>query len=180
MSEGLGELLVSEIAFAIIDRLELTAIDRHQFTTEEIQLLTQQRKGTADLLDRLEVIFAKIGDRLEIRRELFEQPHELNIASRLAFEETRGAQSVEIAIDIQLEQISWMVGGTATWCSHGAEKAELVKLKLINKGINEADWIVVGDIFIERRRKEYECVTLDALDMRHASLLLVNITGTRT
>src|SRR6266508_4273019 len=113
MSEGLGELLVSEIALAVIDRLELTAIDRDEFTAEELQLLTQQRKGTADLLDRLEVVFAKIGDRLEIRRELFEQPHQLNIASRLAFEQTRGAQSIEIAVDIQLEQISGMIGWAA-------------------------------------------------------------------
>src|SRR5215212_5880826 len=176
MSEGLGELLVSEIAFAVIDRLELTAIDRDQFTTEELQLLTQQREGTADFLDRLEVVFAKIGDRLEIRPELFEQPHQLKIASRLAFEETRGAKSVEIAIDIQLEQISRMVGWAAKRCGHGAEKAQFLQIELINEGINEADWIVVRDILIERRRKEEDRVTLDALNVRHATLILVNIT----
>jgi hypothetical protein len=84
-----------------------------------------------------------------------------------AFEEAAGADTVEVAVDIQLQEIAGILGGTAGRGGHGTAKAECLKVKLIDERVNEANRIVRRDILVEGRREEEERVTLGTLDMRH-------------
>jgi len=72
----------------------------------------------------------------------------------LAFKEAARADAVEVAVDIQLEQIAGMVGRTAGRCGHGTAKAECLKIKLIDERIDEANRIVIRNILVEGWREE--------------------------
>src|SRR5512134_2522653 len=72
------EFLGSEIARTIVHRRELASIDRHKLTTEQIKLLAEQSKGATDVAKWLQIVLAKVSNRLEVRRKFFEQPHQLN------------------------------------------------------------------------------------------------------
>lgn len=50
-----------------------------------------------------------------------------------------------------------------------------MQIELIDKGINEAGRIVIGDILVERWGKEHDRVARGTLDVWHATLILVNI-----
>src|SRR4029453_2814221 len=95
------EFLGGEIAPAIVHRRELAAIDRYELTTKQIKIFAQQGKGATDVAQWLQIILAKVGNRLEIGSEFFEQPNYLKIADRLAFQQAAGTYAIEITIHIQ-------------------------------------------------------------------------------
>src|ERR1700730_10069308 len=75
-----------EILVPIIDRLELAAVDRDASYGEQAHRAAEHNKPAADLADGAAVVLAEIGDRLVIGNKPSRQPHELHVASGLAFE----------------------------------------------------------------------------------------------
>src|SRR3954454_15879750 len=149
MLQSLGELLRCEVALAIVDRLEFAAVDHDELATEQVQLLTKQRERAADLSDRHQVVLAKIGNGLEIGGELFEEPHDLEVAPSFWIQQAAGAQAIEIAIDVELEEVAGMVGRAAKRRGDSTCEAKLVQVKLVDKGVNKPNRIVVCDILAE-------------------------------
>jgi len=64
-------------------------------------------------LDGQKIILTEISDSFEIGSKLFQQPDQLNVAPGLTLEQTAGAEAVEVAIDVELEEVGGMVGGAA-------------------------------------------------------------------
>jgi hypothetical protein len=64
----LFELVRREVLIAVVDRLELAAIDRHDGLAEQVELAAQGHKPPAHIADAFAVIVAEIGDSLEVRR----------------------------------------------------------------------------------------------------------------
>jgi hypothetical protein len=162
------QLLVIPIAQALVPGLECAAIDRDEFPAEQLQFLTQQAKGPADLVQRVEVIFAEIRNRFEIGTHLFQQPEPLEVGLAFRFEKAAGADAIEVAVDRELQEIAGMLGATAGRGGHGTAKAAGLKVKLIDEGVDEANRIVRCEILVEGRRKEEDRVRLDTLDMWQA------------
>lgn len=71
-----------------VHRLELAAVDRRRSPSEEPDLTAQHDEVGAGRLDRLAVVLPNVGDGLVVGRQLPRQPHQLDVALRLALEPT--------------------------------------------------------------------------------------------
>ena len=67
------------------------------------QLAAQHHKLGTHRPDRPAIVLAKVGDRLEVRRQPPSQPHQLGIALRFPFEPPARLHAVEIAVEIDLQ-----------------------------------------------------------------------------
>lgn len=92
------ELLHAQVLAQRSYRLELAAIDGHQLPTDQARLATKLDESLASRLKGHAVVFAKIRDGLEVRRQTTQQPHHLDIALALRLQSTRGANALEVAI----------------------------------------------------------------------------------
>ena len=61
-----------------------------------------------NLADRVAMILAEVGDRLEVRRKSPGQPHQLDVASRFALQTSARLDAVQIAIDVELSNVIWL------------------------------------------------------------------------
>jgi hypothetical protein len=68
-----------------------------------------------------------------------------------------------------------MVGRAAEWRGDRTREAELVQVKLVDKGVNKPNRIVIGDILVERGRKEQRRIARRTVEMGHEQIFLVNI-----
>ena len=87
---GLGEVLVTRV-----HSLELRTMDGDARFAQQIELPADRHEFPTHLADRLSEVLAKIGDGLEVRRQLPRQPDQLEIALTLALEPTAGRDAVE-------------------------------------------------------------------------------------
>jgi hypothetical protein len=123
LREELRELVLGEVALCRVDRSELAAIDGDRFRTKEVQLLAQRGKGAADLSNGREVILAEVGYGLMIRPELLQQPHHFDIAVRLLLQATTRTQAVEIAVEVELQEITRGIAGSPGHSRDGSVEA---------------------------------------------------------
>jgi hypothetical protein len=73
-------------------------------------------KASADLSDRRPVVLAEVRDHLVVGHQPAKQPNDFEIAPGLAFQATARLHAVEIAVDVELEQNRWVVGGPSRHC----------------------------------------------------------------
>ena len=102
-----------EVPVAIVDRLELAAVDRDARRREQTHLAAQLDEPRAHLADRSAIVLAEIGDRLVVGREPPQEPHHLEIATGLALQPPARLHPVEIAVDVELQQDRGMIAGPA-------------------------------------------------------------------
>jgi hypothetical protein len=81
----------------------LLAIDSNEVFREKAQLLTQHNKLAADASDGLAVVFSDVSDGLEIRHQTTGKPHQLDVALDLALKAPARLNTVEIAVDVDLQ-----------------------------------------------------------------------------
>ena len=78
-----------EVLVAVIHCFELAAIDRDAGLREQSHLAAHLDEARADFFDRRPIVLAEIGNRLEVRRQPAQEPHNLDVAARLALEPPR-------------------------------------------------------------------------------------------
>ena len=91
-----------EVLVAVVDRLELAAVDRDAGRREQSDLAADLDEARAHF-DGRPVVLPEIGDGLEVWRKPPQQPHHLEIAARLALETPARMHAVEIAVDVELQ-----------------------------------------------------------------------------
>ena len=143
------ELGVGEVAVAAVDGLELASIDCHDRIREQIQLLTQDDELPADVANSLAVVLAEVRYRLEVGGQARCEPHQLDIALGLALEPAARLDTVQVTLDVELEQYSWVVGWPASICGHYPRKAHAREIKLIDEYIDHANRVIFGDVVIQ-------------------------------
>jgi hypothetical protein len=111
-----------ERSVAGVDGLEPAAVDRDDRLREKIQTTTQRDELPASGADRRAVVFAKIGDRLEIPRQPARQPHHLDVSRRFALQTSARLDLVDVAVDVDLQHRRGMVRRTARRFRHDALK----------------------------------------------------------
>ena len=84
--DALGDLVHGEVVVATVDGFELAAVEGHDRLREQAQLAAQHDELRARLLDRGAVVLAEVGDGLVVGREAPGEPHQLDIAPRLALQ----------------------------------------------------------------------------------------------
>ena len=95
----------------VVDRLDPGTIHRQQFAAEQVYLPAEQYEMAEHCAKRVAVIAAEVGNRLEVRLQVPQQPDHLDIAVGLAFQPSAGPDPIEVAVDVEFQQIS----GRVTW-----------------------------------------------------------------
>lgn len=80
------ELGLREVPIAVVHGLQPRTVDRQKLAAKQIQFPTQHDERSKHLSKRRTVVAPKVGDRLEIRLQLPEQPYHLKIAMGLRFQ----------------------------------------------------------------------------------------------
>src|SRR3954462_13794389 len=88
-----------------------------------IHLAAQQHELAEDRAEGLAVIAAEISDRLEVRLQMPQQPDYLDVAMGLGFQAPAGSNVVQIAVDVELQQIGRIVARPAGPLRSNADKA---------------------------------------------------------
>ena len=94
-------------------RPELGAVYSQEFATDELKMLRCLDGGAEHFTYGFGVVFAEGGYSVVIGTELLEQPLHFDVAPALALEVPRGAHPVEIAVNVELQQVGRMVSRTA-------------------------------------------------------------------
>src|SRR3990170_730477 len=130
--------------------------DRHQLAAEEVELAAEEGELAADL-----------ADGLEVGRKTLEEPHEFQVTPSFSLEQATRSKAVEVAVDIELEQVGGVVGRAASVLEDGMGEGQGGKIQGIDEGVQEADGVVLGDVVIEGLREESELVSVGSFDVLH-------------
>jgi len=107
------------------------------------------------------------GQAREVGGETPEQPYQLEIAAGFLFQLAARADAIEVAVDIQLEEVGRVIGWAPGLLEDGVLEAETCQIKRVGKGIQEADGVVLGDVLIQRLREQGQLVSVGPLDVIH-------------
>jgi hypothetical protein len=99
--QPLGHLGFRKVPVPRIDRFELTSADGNRCGSEQTSAPAHHDELTAHFADGRAIIFAEIGDGLEIRCQAACQPHRLDIALAFPLKPAARLNAVEIAVDIK-------------------------------------------------------------------------------
>jgi hypothetical protein len=92
------------LPLAVVDGLELAAVNGHHGVGEQLQLAAQQHEVTTDVANAFTVVAAEVRNGLEVGGQPAGQPHQLHVALALTLQAATGLDAVEIAIQAQLQQ----------------------------------------------------------------------------
>src|SRR5262249_51182601 len=104
-------LALGEVLVAVVDRLELAAVDRDDRLREQIESAADLDELAAHPPDARAVVLAEVGDRLEVRCETPSQPDELEIALSLALEPPARLDAIQVAVDVDPQQRRRVIRG---------------------------------------------------------------------
>src|SRR5262249_28495988 len=88
---------------------ELRAVERDQSGSEQSLLAAEQYECPARPHDSRPVLPPEVRNRLEVRSQPSQQPHELNITPATAFQLAAGTHLVEVSIDVELKKIARVI-----------------------------------------------------------------------
>ncbi len=101
-----------EVPILVVDRLDARAVNRQQFASEQIEIPAQDHELPKNLLERGAIVAPEIGDGLEVRLQTPQQPDDLYVAMTFGLKTAARPHPVEIAVNIELQQIAGSVAGT--------------------------------------------------------------------
>jgi hypothetical protein len=139
----------------------------NEVSAEKVQLAAEEGEFPADVADRLAIIPAEIGDGLEIGCEASQQPHHFHIAVGFAFQLPAGPHTVEIAIEVELEQVTRVVWGTTGFLENGMPETELLQIERPHIDVDEAHRVFLRDVIVERFGEKCELISIVSLKMVH-------------
>src|SRR5262249_56492664 len=92
-----------EVLIAVVDGFELAAINGDARLGEKPHLAAELDKARAHLAQRRTVVLAEVSDRLVVRDQPAQQPHDLYVTAGFALQPPARLNSVKIAIDVELQ-----------------------------------------------------------------------------
>ena len=117
-------------------------------------LAAEPHKRATGQHQSLAILATEVGDGLEVGAQLAQQPQQLDIALGFALELARGAHLIEVAIQVQLEQIGRIIGRAPGVLGLSPGKAQPPDLNAIDPQVDDAHQMIVSDQLIERHRKQ--------------------------
>lgn len=92
------DLAFAVIPVPVVHRLELAAVDGNFAAFEHVEFVAQQNELSADIADRLAIVFAEVGNGLEVWREPVGQPHPFDVALGFTLQAPARLNPAEIPI----------------------------------------------------------------------------------
>lgn len=124
LSHACLQLGARDVAVTVVDRFELAAFDDDDRFGEEIKCPAEDDELATGVADGFAVIAPEAGDGLEVRRQPFGQPNEFNVALCFAFQSPTGLDSVQVALDVELEPHGRVIAGASRCSGDDAFKPE--------------------------------------------------------
>jgi hypothetical protein len=131
-------------------------------------LAAQQYKFPKDLAEGTAVVAPKVSDRLEVRLQVSQQPDHFDIAVGLGLQPTARPHPVQVAVDVEFQQIRRRIPRAACHLRLNMGKRCRRKIQPIDKGIDEAHLIIGVDIIVYRLRQQQNLRSVVARDVGHA------------
>jgi hypothetical protein len=153
-------LCPGEVLVPVVHGFELAAIDGDARRREKAHLAAEFDEARADLAKCWTVILAEVRNRLVIGSEPTQQPHDLDIASGLAFEPTARLHPVQIAVDVQLEEERGVIRWPASCFGIDPAEPKLGQIEFIDEDVDETNWIVLADPVFHAFRKQRALPTI--------------------
>ena len=97
-----------------------------------------------------------------------QQPDDLDVAMTFGLKPAARPHPVEIAVNIELQQIARRVAGAARRLRLDPLETSGLQIKPIDEGVDEADGIVGADIIIDRLGQKQELRAIESGNVRHA------------
>ena len=169
--DELGQRCPREIAILVVHGLDPRAIHRQQLPAEQVQLAAQQHELAEHRAKGVAVIAAEIGDGLEVRLQVTQQPDHLDIAVGLGFQPSAGPDPVEVTVNVELQQIAGRIARAASLLRLNTSEPRGRKIKPINKSLDEPNRVLRADIVVQRFRQEQSLRSVLANEVRHATIL---------
>lgn len=127
----------------------------------------------ADLADARAVVAPEVRDGLVIRHQLAGQPHDLDIAPRLAFQPAARRDAVQVSVDDQFEHDRGVVARPSSPRGGRASETETLQIQLFDEDIHDANEAVLTDPVVQPFGEKHRLAAINALDeTRHARLRL--------
>jgi len=125
------------------------AVDGHDAVGEQLEPTAQQDELLAHLADRIAVVAAEVGNRLEVGRQACGQPDQLQVALRLGLQPSAGLHAIEVAVDVYLEQRCWVVGRSTRRSRVGSIEAQLPQIEFVHEYVNDSNRAVLMDPVVQ-------------------------------
>ena len=172
LRQPLGQLALRLDARLAGVAIKECAVDRHHLSAQKVQFAQHQHELPVRRLERFPVLLAELGDGAIAGHQMLHQPDQFQIAAGLALQAARRPDPVEIAVKIELQQITRMVRRLpCTAARSGMTEAKLPKLKRCNKSFDHSNRIVASHIIFHTRRQQARLMPADAgleRTIRHA------------
>jgi len=147
-----GDLGHRVVLVAIVHRFELAAVDRDHRSGEQAQLAAELHKLTTHRPDRRAIVLAEVGNRLEVRGEPPDQPHQLDIALRFPFQPPARLEAVEVAVEVNLQQRRGMIGRPARRRRRHPRKSQGGKVQFVDEDLDHPNRVLLADIIFQAVR----------------------------
>lgn len=94
------------------------------------------------------------------------QPHQLDVALRLAFDATAGLDPIEVAADANLQQNGEVVSGVTSFGGDHSAETQPTKVEFIDEHIDHSHRIGVRDVVIQALGKQHALALMLSPDKR--------------
>ena len=136
-------------------------------------MATEQYKFTEDLAEGDAVVAPEVSYGLEVRLQMPQQPDHLDIAVGFALQPTARSHSVQVAVDVELQQIRRRIGRATRHLRRNAAEPRRREVQPIYKGVNKPHRVVRADIVIHCLRQKQKLRAVVTSDVRHAGFYRV-------
>src|SRR3984893_1301034 len=96
---------------------------------------------STNFADGSAIVLAEVGNRLVIGYKPTQQPHHLNVAPSLVLKPPTRLNSIEIAVDVKLQQDRGMIRGSAGCLGIDPTKPKLGQIEFFDEDIDHANRI---------------------------------------
>ena len=133
---------LSEVPIPRVDGLELAAVDRNTRFAEQFKTAAKHHKLVANPADGFAIVLAEVGYGLEVRHQAAGQPNQLDVTLALPLQASARLHTIEVAVDVNLQQRRRMIGRPSCRLRLNAVKTQPSQIKFIDKYIDRPDRII--------------------------------------
>ena len=158
-----------EIAITAIHRLDARAIHGNQFPPVQVKFPAQPHKLPKDFPERIPIVTTEVRNRLEVRPQLAQQPDHFKVAMRLRLQTTARPDAIQIPIDIQLQQIRWIVAWTTPLAGLDTLESSYLKVQTVNECIYETNRVFRPHVVVHSSRQKQKLGSVLTSDVCHGA-----------
>ena len=131
-------------------RLELATVDRPRRLRDQVPATAQHDELATHVPNGDRVLGTEVGQRLEVRSQAPDQPHQLEVATRFLLEPARRLDAVEVPVEVDLEHRRRVIGRAARCLGLDALEAERRQIERAHKRIDHSDGVLPADVLVNR------------------------------